>query len=146
MSRFGVFRLMREASQRGHRLETIVGQCRDAIRQAENAFAYVRSLIALDKDWSYVERAAAESTERERVQSEAATELASRIAELEGCSFVGDDGLVRRVRAGVAAIYTEEEAAKTLGRTVGSRAVNEAFLRALEHGKLRVWQPSGMLH
>ena len=66
------------------------------------------------------------------------------IAALAGQAFIGGDGLVRRVEAGIALVYTPEEASTRLGRPLGARPLGEAFLAALRSGQLQPWaRPAG---
>lgn len=142
MSPFGVCKLMKDARGKGLLLEDVTSQCADQIRASRNRFAYIRSLLGLDRDWRFI------AAEKEKQDIEAKTmlrakcELAVDMEALDGRSFLGEDGLVRKVVGRVAMLYTPEEAAKALGLSRGCRPIGEAFVRALREGRIIAWQPS----
>lgn len=140
--------LMRQARLRGVRLEDLAEVCRQQIAAAQNAFAYIRALLERDRDWAWARRdhqaqqgAAAEAEARREGKGAEQARLAQRLQELVGKSFLGDDGLVRRIGAGFAEVFTLPEAAKALGRSLGSRPLGGGFLAALDDGRLRPWSP-----
>lgn len=140
--------LMRQARLRGVRLEDLAEVCRQQIAAAQNAFAYIRALLESDRDWAWARRdrqaqqgAAAEAEARREGEGAEQARLAQRLQELVGKSFLGNDGLVRRIGAGFAEVFTVPEAAKPLGRSLGSRPLGGGFLAALDDGRLRPWSP-----
>lgn len=142
MTPFGVCKLMKCAREKGIRLEDVTSLCGEQIRAATNGFAYVYALLAQDKDWKFIanEKAIATKQKAEAVQLKA--DLNYALKALDGRSFLGADGFVRKVSGSVALLYTPAEAAKAIGATVGSRPVGEQFLRALEEGALKPWMAS----
>lgn len=159
--------LMGQARHRGVRLEDVVAVAGDHVRAASNGFAYLRALLLQDRDWSWLARERrGEPGNRTwgegggdggdgRVSDgaglwpdgraaggfgrSARAQLQSDVKALQGLSFVGDDGLVRRVSDGMAWVFSAEEARKTLGRSLGVRAVSAVFLDAVADGRLKAW-------
>ena len=142
---------MREAGQRKTRLEDVVRCCAEQIRAARNAFAYLRTLLGQDRDWAWLAtrqdgaaQAAEQATHAAGQAAASRRKVQDGIAALAGQAFIGGDGLVRRIEAGMALVYTPEEASKRLGRPLGARPLGEAFLAALRGGQLQPWaRPPG---
>lgn len=148
MSAVRVCWLMRQARVRGVLLEDLAEVCRHQIAAAQNAFAYIRALLERDRDWAFARRdhhaqqaAAAEAEERSEGENGEQARLAQRLQHLMGRNFLGEDGLVRRVGAGFAEVFTVPEAAKALGRPLGSRPLSAGFVKALDDGRLQPWSP-----
>ena len=121
--------LMREAGQRKTRLEDVVRCCAEQIRAARNAFAYLRTLLGQDRDWAWLAtrqdgaaQAAEQATHAAGQAAASRRKVQDGIAALAGQAFIGGDGLVRRIEAGMALVYTPEEASKRLGRPFGCQA------------------------
>jgi hypothetical protein len=149
MSAVRVCWLMRQARVRGVLLEDLAEVCRQQIAAAQNAFAYIRALLERDRDWAFARRdhhaqqaAAAEAEARREGENGEQGRLAQRLQHLVGRNFLGEDGLVRRVGAGFAEVFTVLEAAKPLGRPLGSRPLSAGFLTALDDGRLQPWSPA----
>lgn len=49
---------------------------------------------------------------------------------------------MRRVGAGFAEVFTAPKAAKPLGRSLGSRPLTAALMKALAEGRLQPWNPA----
>lgn len=128
--------LMREARLRGARLQDLAERCAPQLRGARSAFAYLRSLVTGGGRRPLAPQAAgatvADAKPRASLHSGALSGLAGR-------AFAAGDGLVRRVDAGAVWLFTPEEAAKPLGRHLGTRPITPAFLAALAAGNLRPW-------
>lgn len=128
--------LMREARIRGARLQDLAERSAPQLRRANDAFAYLRSLVTGGGRRPVAPQAAgatvADAKPRASLHSGALSGLAGR-------AFVAGDGLVRRVHAGAVWLFTPEEAAKPLGRHLGTRPITPAFLAALAAGNLRPW-------
>jgi len=142
VSRHGVFLLMRLARQRGVLLETVVGLCRQQIEAARHPFAYVRDLLARDKDWAWVAQS------RMQVEAGAAAE-ASRDAErnalqtrLEGVSdrwwLAPTKRQLLRVEGGLFMVYALGDDGRA-GSVIGARPDVEVVLGAIDAGKLVAW-------
>lgn len=69
ISATGICKLMKEARQRGHRLDDIVQAAAEGIRKARNPFAYLRALIHQPRDWSVAMRRREEEVNQTKAES-----------------------------------------------------------------------------
>jgi len=145
MTPAGVCLLMKEARDRGMRLEDVVSQCAEHVRKASNAFAYVRRLLAGDRDWSGAAKQSKEAAEQQAAAARTRLQFESELQALEGACFVGKDGFVRKVMRGMAVFFTPAEARLKVGTSSGARAVSQEFLCAVRDGLLMPWNPESGL-
>jgi DNA-binding MarR family transcriptional regulator len=139
MSPFGVCKLMKDAKTFGVRLEDVTTQCHEQISSAKNGFAYVRSLLNLNRDWTFMAtQKAADSAERVAVEAQRADMLADLVL-LQGKSFIGSDDYVRKVEGNMIVIYSKHEALKKIGVPMGSKPITTSFISAIETGLLLSW-------
>jgi hypothetical protein len=147
VSPFGIFKLMGLARRRGVQLETVTTQCRDQIAAANNGYAYIRGLLAVDKDWSYLAAQDASKAAAEAKAAELRATVSHAVDALEGQDFIRPDGLVCKVRAGWVSVYTPDEAARSVGVAIGCRPVDSAFVDEVERGEVvrRAEQSTGAI-
>ena len=142
VSRNGVFLLMGIARKRGLLLETVVGLCREQILAARMPFAYIRDLLALDKDWeraagSLNESKASEAQERER--EAACRERGVRLQNAAGQWWLAPTKRqLLRVEGDLFMTYALLEDGSA-GRAIGTRPDVDVVLRAIEEGRLVAW-------
>lgn len=142
ISRHGVFLLMRLARQRGVLLETVVNLCRSQIEAATLPFAYVRDLLARDKDWAWVAQSRADG---QHAQAQDAARQAAREALQQRLSAVAGRWWLAptkrqllRQEGGVFMVYTLGEDGRA-GTSLGARTDVEVVLAAIDAGKLVAW-------
>lgn len=147
VSPFGIFKLMGLARRRGLQLEIVTTQCRDQITAANNGYAYIRGLLAIDKDWSYLAAQEASAAAAAAKAAEIRANVCHAVDALEGQDFIRPDGLVCKVRAGWVSVYKPDEAARSMGVAIGCRPVDVAFVEAVERGEIarRVEQATAAL-
>lgn len=142
VSRSGVFLLMGLARKRGVLLETVVSACREQILAARMPFAYIRDLLALDKDWARAAKAVhdlrasqAEAQEQEtkrRIRQE-------RMANAAGRWFLAPTKRqLLRVEGDVFMTYVLGHDGQPK-QTIGARPDVDVVLRAIDEGRLVAW-------
>lgn len=139
MTPWAVCKLMSIARSRGVMLEVVTNQCQKQIQAAQNMFAYVKTLLKQDKDWAYIAQQSSTNQEAETQKADEHRKWEEQKSALEGKSFIGGDGVVRRVSEGAVTLFSLEEACKPLGMSQGSRPITEAFVQAISDGRLVGW-------
>lgn len=143
ISRAGVFMLMGLARRKGLLLETVTTACRTQIEQARQPFAYVRDLLALDRDWGRVvqqQEDEAQLSARQAQADEHRVRLAARLEALEGLWFLSP-AKQQLVRAESAVFRIHEmDAQGRAGVSLGVAPQAEAILKAIDAGRLVPWR------
>lgn len=133
LSHHAIVALMALAKRAGQRLQHVCKAAADGIQQAQNPFAYVRSLLARGLDWAWIvgQKAQAQQSEHQAKQHEEALIRARQRLQQAGRIVDQERGLAFDI-GGSAALVVDLRSGRSLGAVPLSEAMTWRLLGLLD--------------